>query len=159
MYNSRIKLLLLSLMAWDLWISPVTCKDLKSNPRLLHDISIFFNTYLHIFRDVLSKSLAYVMICTLCKNIDKKRSPEPHYKLFTNTGMKKSWNKCSGSTVAWSVWTQSPYKQTSPMSWCTNMTKWKPLNIQHVKQRKPVITAMQVALALLPAHYSCVQHE
>lgn len=48
--------------------------------------------------------------------------------------------------------------QSSPMSWHSKMAKCKPLNIQHVKQRKPAITAMQVPLALLPAHYSSVQH-
>lgn len=87
----------------------------------------------------------------------KKRSPDLHYKLFTNICMKKSWNKCSGSTVAWCVWTQSLYKPSSPMAWGSKMAKCKPLNTQHVKQRKQAMTAMQVPLALLPAH-SSVQH-
>lgn len=33
----------------------------------------FLNMYLHIFRNVLSKSLVYVVMCTLCKNIDQKK--------------------------------------------------------------------------------------
>lgn len=57
----------------------MTCKDLKSTPRVFHDISIFLNMYAHIFKNVLSKTLAHVVICTLCKNIDPKKTKLQSY--------------------------------------------------------------------------------
>ena len=64
---------LLFLMSWVLWISQVTYEDLKTKPRLLHDMGIFLTWDLHIFRNVNPNSLADVVMCTFCKNTEQNK--------------------------------------------------------------------------------------